>query len=92
MQAHPEEGQLPTASVPQMRKKGIITVSQGGAENPERIMESSGKPKSIAGKLPDTTKLPDTRKPSVARHTAKKAKPDVRPDVSSFPFCCTCAW
>ena len=86
LQAQGEELQLPTAPVPQMRDKGVITASTGRAENPERINDSSRKPKSTAGKLPDIRNL------SVARHKAKKAKPNVKPDVSSFPFCSACAW
>ena len=85
-QAYAEELQLPTAPVPQMRGKGVATASTGGAENPERIIDSSKKPK------PTTGKQPDARSQSIACHKAKRAKPSVKPDVSSFPSFCACAW
>ena len=86
LQAQGEESQLPTAHVPQMRDKGVVMASTCRAENPERVIDSSRKPKSTAGKLPDMRNL------SVACHKAKKAKPNVKPDVSSFPFCSARAW
>ena len=85
-QAYAEVLQLPTAPMPQMRGKGVATASTGGAENPERIIDSSKKPK------PTTGKQPDARSQSIACHKAKKAKPSVKPDVSSFPSFCSCAW
>ena len=85
-QAHAEKLQLPTAPVPQMRGKGVVTASIGRAENPERIIDSSKKPKPTTGKQPDMKIL------SVACHKAKKAKPNVKPDVSSFPFRSVHAW
>ena len=65
-----EESQLPTAPVPQMRDKVVVTASIGRAENPERVIDSSTKPKSTARKLPDMRNL------SVACHKAKRAKPE----------------
>ena len=82
LQAQGGESQLPTAPVPQMRDKGVVTASTDRAENPERIIESSRKPK------PTARKLPDARSQSTACHKAKKAKPSVKPDVSSFPSFC----
>ena len=82
LQAQGGESQLPTAPVPQMRGKGVVTASTGRAENPERIIDSSKKPK------PTTGKQPDARSQATACHKAKKAKPSVKPDVSSFPSFC----
>ncbi|CAK0778763.1 hypothetical protein CVIRNUC_004644 [Coccomyxa viridis] len=79
--AHAEKLQLPTAPVPEMRDKVVVTASTGRAENPERVIDSSTKPKSTARKQPDMRNL------SVACHKAKRAKPSVKPDeISQVEF------